>query len=219
MIIAPSILSADFGNLEQSISKVKSAKWLHVDVMDGHFVPNITIGPVVINGLRGYTDQVLDTHLMISDALKYAKVFADAGSNRITFHIEAVKNPFEMIAHLRELNVKVGVSIKPNTEVNSIKELIPLIDQVLVMSVEPGFGGQSFMENSLPKMREISNLRKELNPDLLIVVDGGINGETGKLCKEAGANVLVAGSFIFNSDDPESRIEELRWLLRYLLDH
>ncbi len=210
MIIAPSILSADFGNLEKSIAKVKSAKWLHVDVMDGHFVPNITLGPVVVTGLKKYTNQVLDTHLMITDALKYAQAYIEAGSDRITFHIEAVKDPFEMIRYLRDFDVNVGVSIKPNTGVETIKELIPLIDQVLVMSVEPGFGGQSFMENSLIKIREISELRKELNPELLIVVDGGINLETGKLCKDAGANVLVAGSYVFGSDNPEKRIESLR---------
>lgn len=210
MIVAPSILSADFGNLEASFKKVNSAKWLHVDVMDGHFVPNISIGPVVIKGLRKYTNQVLDTHLMISDPLKYAAEFVKAGSDRITFHIEAVDDPYVVIDALRELNVKVGVSIKPNTQVDAIKELLPLIDQVLVMSVEPGFGGQKFMESVLPKIAEINELRKLWNPELLIVVDGGINETTGKLCKEAGTDVLVAGSYVFNSENPEERINSLR---------
>ena len=210
MIIAPSVLSADFGDLKSSIKKVSSAEWLHVDVMDGHFVPNITIGPVVVKGLRKYTNQVLDTHLMISDPMKYAKEYVKAGSDRITFHIEAVSDPLLMIKEIRNLGVQVGISIKPNTPVDTIKELIPLIDQVLVMSVEPGFGGQSFIPNALVKIKQLDTLRKELNPTLIIVVDGGVNETTGKQCKEAGANVLVAGSYVFNSDNPEKRIESLR---------
>lgn len=210
MIIAPSILSADFGNLEKSFKKVSSAKWLHVDVMDGHFVPNISLGPVVIKGLKNYTDQVLDTHLMITDPEKYIEEFVKAGSDRITFHIETVEDPYGLIEKLRELNVKVGVSIKPATPVESVRELIPLIDQILVMSVEPGFGGQKFMESALDKIKEINNLRKLWNPELLIVVDGGINETTGRLCKDAGADVLVAGSYVFNSDHPEERINSLR---------
>ncbi len=210
MIVAPSILSADFGNLQDSIKKVSSAKWLHVDVMDGHFVPNISIGPVVIKGLRQYTKQVLDTHLMITNPLKYAKEFVKAGSDRITFHIESVDDPYGMIEYLRELDVQVGISIKPNTQVDAIKELIPLIDQVLVMSVEPGFGGQKFIDSALDKIAELSHLRNLWNPELLIVVDGGINETTGKLCLEKGADVLVAGSYVFNSENPEERINSLR---------
>ena len=210
MKIAPSILSADFGNLEKSIKLIRNAEWLHVDVMDGHFVPNITIGPVVVKGLRDYTSQVLDTHLMISDPAKYLGEFIKAGSDRITFHIEATNTPIDVINLIREKGAKVGISIKPNTNVNEIADYIPIIDQILVMSVEPGFGGQKFMPNSLEKIKAICALRDKLNKDLLIVVDGGINSETAALCKEAGADVLVAGSYIFNSDDPYSRIEVLR---------
>lgn len=210
MIIAPSILSADFGNLQESLAKVSSAKWLHVDVMDGHFVPNITIGPVVVKGVRKVSNQVLDTHLMIKDPLKYAKEFVNAGSDRITFHIEATKEPMTVINEIKSLGVPVGISIKPNTPVEDIVELLPLIDQVLVMSVEPGFGGQKFMPNALVKIKQLSNLKTELNTEFTIVVDGGINSETGKLCKEAGVDVLVAGSYVFNSDDPLQRIDSLR---------
>lgn len=210
MIIAPSILAADFGNLQQSIEEVRITKWLHVDVMDGHFVPNISIGPVVVKGLRKHTSQVLDTHLMISDPLKYAEAFVEAGSDRITFHVETVEDPILVINHLHDLGVKVGISIKPNTDVKAIKEYLGIIDQVLVMSVEPGFGGQQFMHSALDKIKELSMLKKTQNRDLLIVVDGGINDETGKLCKDSGADVLVAGSYIFGAENPAEMIRKLR---------
>ena len=210
MIIAPSILSADFGKLAESVALVKEAKWLHVDVMDGHFVPNISIGPIVVKGLRPYTDQVLDTHLMISEPEKYIPQFIEAGSDRITFHIEAVEDPTVTIKMIRKLGAKVGISIKPATPVSAIAKWIPFIDQVLVMSVEPGFGGQEYMMNSALKIMEIDDLRKKLNKYLLIVVDGGINNITAKFCKEAGADVLVAGSYIFNSDNPKEKMDSLR---------
>jgi len=214
MIVAPSILSADFGNLEKSIKRVSSAEWLHVDIMDGHFVPNISIGPVVVKGLRGYTKQVLDTHLMISNPMKYATEFVKAGSDRITFHLEAVEDPMMIIEMLRKLNVKVGISIKPSTDIKKIENIIKHIDQVLVMSVEPGFGGQKFMDNALDKIQGISKYRNQYNEDLLIVVDGGINETTGRKCLEAGADVLVAGSYVFNSENPEERINSLRWSVK-----
>jgi len=210
MIIAPSILSADFGKLAESVGLVNDAKWLHVDVMDGHFVPNISIGPLVVRGLRPYTKQILDTHLMISDANKYIPQFIKAGSDRITFHIEAVDDPTVTIKLIRELGAKVGISLKPNTPVSAISKWIPFIDQVLVMSVEPGFGGQDFIMNSTLKIMEINDLRKSLNKNLLIVVDGGVNNITSKFCKEAGADVLVAGSYIFNSENPKERMDSLR---------
>lgn len=210
MIIAPSILSANFGNLDQSIKRVSSTKWLHVDVMDGHFVPNISIGPLVVKGLRPLTNQVLDTHLMITEPLKYVKQFVEAGSDRITFHIETVKDVVHTINTIKALNVEVGISIKPSTPVESIKPYLPLIDQVLVMSVEPGFGGQSFMPSALDKISELSSLKEVEGNDFIIVVDGGINQDTALLCKNAGVDVLVAGSYIFNAEDAFERIESLR---------
>lgn len=210
MIIAPSILSADFGNLERSIQQVKDAEWLHVDVMDGHFVPNITLGPVVVAGLRKYTKQVLDTHLMITDPLAYAKEYVKAGSDRITFHYEAVTNPIEVAKEIQSLGVPVGISIKPKTDTKVLLQVLEYVDLVLVMSVEPGFGGQSFMPEALDKIRELNTLKKVVANDYLIEVDGGINAITGKQCKEAGVDVLVAGSYIFKSDNPSSRIRSLQ---------
>ncbi len=210
MIIAPSILSADFGKLADSVALVKDAEWLHVDVMDGHFVPNISIGPLVIKGLRPYTEQVLDTHLMISDPNKYIPQFIEAGSDRITFHVEAVDDVAFTIKLIRKHGAKVGISIKPNTPVSIIAKWIPFIDQVLVMSVEPGFGGQKYITDSTSKIIEIDKLRKKLNESMLIVVDGGINNITSKICKNAGADVLVAGSYIFNSDNPDEKMESLK---------
>ena len=210
MIIAPSVLSADYSNLEKSLEKVNSTKWLHVDVMDGHFVPNIALGPVIVKGIRKASSQILDTHLMISDPFKYIVPYVEAGSDRITFHIETVDNPLALIREIRKHNIKVGISIKPKTEVECLTPLISKIDQVLVMSVEPGFGGQSFIESTYEKIVKLDLLREELNPNLIIVVDGGVNDKNAQKLKEIGVDVLVAGSFIFNSDNPYQKIESLR---------
>lgn len=210
MIIAPSILSANFGNLSESIEKVKNAEWLHIDVMDGHFVPNITIGPLVVKGLRPYTSQVFDTHLMIDNPRKYVKEFVDAGSDRITFHIEAIEDPKELIDYIKSLGVRVGVSIKPNTNVERVAPYLPVLDQVLVMSVEPGFGGQEFMMNSVLKIEELAKIREKDSLSFLIAVDGGINKETAVFCKKAGADVLVAGSYVFKSDHPNVKVDSLK---------
>lgn len=210
MIIAPSILSANFANLEKSLQRVSSAEWLHVDVMDGHFVPNITIGPLVVKGVNTLSNQVIDTHLMITDPYKYTEAYAKAGSDYITFHIETVSSPIELIKHIKSFGVKPGISIKPDTQVEAIKELLPFVDQVLVMSVEPGFGGQSFMHSAIDKIKLLDSLRKSNNYKYLISVDGGINEETSKLVKAVGVDVLVAGSYVFNSENAEEKITSLR---------
>lgn len=207
-LVAPSILSADFANLSSEIAKIEQAgaDWVHVDVMDGHFVPNITIGAPVVKSLRQATSLPLDVHLMIENPEKYIKDFAEAGSDIITIHQEAVEDLPSIINKIKAFGVKAGVSIKPNTPPEAVFEVLGIVDMVLVMSVEPGFGGQSFMESSLPKIQAL----REKAPLLYIEVDGGINPQTAKLVKDAGANVLVAGSSVYNSADIKMAIKSLK---------
>ena len=211
MIVAPSILSADFSKLLQEVQEIREygAKFLHIDVMDGHFVPNITMGPVVYKDLKGKVDLVFDVHLMITDPLKYAKDFVLAGADYITFHYEAVTEPLEAIETIKKLGVKVGLSVKPNTPIEVLSNLLPYLDMVLVMSVEPGFGGQKFISNALDKIAYLSAQKKQYHYHYYIEVDGGINNETARLCKEMGCEVIVAGTYIFGSDDRKAAIKGL----------
>lgn len=205
--VSPSLLSADFSCLASEIKKAEKsgADLLHLDVMDGRFVPNITFGPLVVRAMRRATKLPLIAHLMIADPAKYAADFARAGSDMIIFHIEAVKNPKGLIRKIKKLGKKVGVSIKPKTKVSSIKPLLGLLDEVLVMTVEPGFGGQKFMPGPVKKIKEI---RKHFSGD--IGVDGGINHENARVVIEAGANVLIAGSYLFGSKDMKRLITKLK---------
>ena len=197
--IAPSILSADFSNLADEIKKCETAgvKILHIDVMDGHFVPNITIGPVVIESLRKKTKMILDTHLMITDPEKYIEPFAKVGSDWLTFHIEAVKNPLSLIKKIKSLKLKAGVSLNPATPVSELSKYLKELDLVLVMSVNPGFGGQGFIPSVLKKISELKRMIK--NKNVKISVDGGINFDTIGGVVKAGSDIVVAGNSVFRS--------------------
>ena len=204
-IISPSILSLDFTQLNTQMEAVNAsqAQWLHYDVMDGHFVPNLTFGPDILKAFRKLTDCELDVHLMITDPETYAPVFIKAGAQWLTFHYEAMENAEacrKLAKQLRQWGVKPGISIKPKTPVEVLKDLWQDFDLVLVMSVEPGFGGQQFDPSALEKIAQLRAWAQAENADLRIEVDGGINAETGKLCKQAGADVLVAGSYIFTNN-------------------
>ena len=214
--IAPSILSADFRHLEEEIKLVESlgAEWLHFDVMDGHFVPNISFGQPVLKGIAKCHNMINDVHIMISDPFKYAPEFIKAGADILTFHYEACANDkevFQVIDLIHDYGAKAGLSIKPNTPIDKVLPFLYSLDLVLIMSVEPGFGGQSFIDSSVSKILRLRDYIDENNiKNVLIEVDGGINEETAKLCKLAGVDVLVAGSYLFGHEDIKDRIEKLR---------
>jgi ribulose-phosphate 3-epimerase len=211
-LIAPSILSANFSNLKEDINMVEiaGADWLHIDVMDGHFVPNITVGPLVVKAVRPLSKLFFDVHLMIEEPEKYWKNFVKSGADLIVFHKEINGNIKQLIKDVKEENIKVGISIKPKTSVKEILEYLPLLDVVLIMTVEPGFGGQSFMEDMLPKISYLREVIDKNKYNCLIEVDGGINIETAKKCLKCGANVLVSGNSIFASENPTLALRNLK---------
>ena len=201
--LSPSMLSIDFGRIEEELKKLEKSQvpYIHIDVMDGVFVPNISFGMPVIKGIRKYSNLIFDVHLMIVEPERYIAEFGDAGADIITFHIESTKNPELVIEKIKNVGAKVGITLKPATPVEELKPYLSCVDMVLVMSVEPGFGGQKFMESQVEKIKELVKLRQELKLSYDIEVDGGITQDNVKIVLDAGANIIVAGSAVFGQKD------------------
>ncbi len=218
-LVSPSILAADFGHLADDVARVEKAgcDLIHLDVMDGHFVPNLTFGPPLVAALRKSSDLLFDAHLMLTSPIDYVKPFSDAGADHITFHLESANDPREVIAAIRATGCSVGISLKPGTPAEALREFIKDIDLVLVMTVEPGFGGQSFMANMIPKTAELFRMIREQNPRVHLEVDGGIDAKTAPDIIHAGANMLVAGTAVFRArDGAENAIRTLHAYSEYL---
>jgi ribulose-phosphate 3-epimerase len=208
--IAPSLLASDFANLAGEAARVSDADWLHVDVMDNHFVPNLTLGTPVVEALHKATDTPLDCHLMIEDPDRWAPAFVEAGAGSVTFHAEAAGAPVRLARELRAMGARAGMALKPATPIDPYEDLLPELDMLLVMTVDPGFGGQKFLELCVPKIRRTRELLDKHGLDLWLQADGGVSMETIERCAEAGADMFVAGSAVFGADDPNAMIASLR---------
>jgi ribulose-phosphate 3-epimerase len=209
--LSPSILSADFSNLETEMARVsRAADWVHVDVMDNHFVPNLTIGLPVVERLAEVSTLPLDCHLMISDVDRWGPGYAEAGARSVTFHVEASTAPAGLARDLRRLGARAGMALKPGTPIDDHADLLPELDMLLLMTVEPGFGGQAFLDQVLPKVRRARELVSAAGLDVWVQVDGGVSAETIERCADAGADVFVAGSAVYQADDPAAAVQALR---------
>lgn len=208
--ITPSMLAADFANLETEAARISSADWLHMDVMDNHFVPNLTLGAPVIEALAKVAVQPIDAHLMIDDPDRWAPAYVEAGAESVTFHVEAAKAPVRLAREIRAKGARASMALKPATPIEPYEDLLPELDMVLIMTVEPGFGGQKFLDICLPKIQRTRALIDKHGGDIWLQVDGGVSLETIERCADAGADVFVAGSAVFSADDPDAMVAELR---------
>ena len=212
MQISPSILSADFANLEAELGRISNADWAHVDVMDAHFVPNLTLGLPVVEALLAVSPIPIDAHLMIEDPDRWAPAYAEAGCQSVTFHVEAARDPRELARTLRAAGARASMALKPGTAFAPYEDLLPDLDMVLVMTVEPGFGGQSFMADQMPKVRQVREAVRRHGGEIWIQVDGGVSADTIEQCAEAGADVFVAGSAVYGAEDAAGAVDDLRAL-------
>jgi ribulose-phosphate 3-epimerase len=208
--IAPSLLASDFANLASEAARISHADWLHVDVMDNHFVPNLTLGLPIVEALGKASSTPMDCHLMIEDPDRWAPAYVEAGAKSVTFHVEAAAAPVRLARELRALGARAGMGLKPATPIDPYEDLLPELDMLLVMTVEPGFGGQEFLDMCLPKIRRTRELVDKHGVDVWLQVDGGVSLETIERCAEAGADVFVAGSAVFKADDPNAMVDALR---------
>jgi ribulose-phosphate 3-epimerase len=208
--IAPSLLAADFANLEAEAARIAGADWLHVDVMDGHFVPNLTVGAPVVAALAKVARQPIDAHLMIDDPDRWAPAYVEAGAQSVTFHVEAARAPVRLAREIRAKGARASMALRPATPIEPYEDLLPELDMVLLMTVEPGFGGQSFLDICIPKIQRTRALLDKRGGDIWLQVDGGVSPDTIERCAEAGADVFVAGSAVFGAHDPDAMVAQLR---------
>src|SRR5215204_4794253 len=208
--ITPSMLASDFANLEAEAARISSADWLHMDVMDNHFVPNLTLGVPVIEALAKVAVQPIDAHLMIDNPDRWAPAYVEAGAGSVTFHVEAAQAPVRLAREIRAKGARAAMALKPATPIEPYEDLLPELDMILIMTVEPGFGGQKFLDLCLPKIRRARSLIEKYGVETWLQVDGGVSLETIERCAEAGADVFVAGSAVYSADDPDAMVRELK---------